>query len=93
MNITHSRTRPVFSLGPKAGSYRPPIFGLFRSSRSTGFTICLTDILRTSSVDKNENEMLETVDGIECEIFMSKVARDVAGGGGAGFREELVEGM
>jgi hypothetical protein len=46
------------------------MFGLFRSSNNTGFKICLTDILRMSSVVRNEKEMLETVDGIECDMFM-----------------------
>ena len=59
------------SLGPRAGSYRPPMLGLFRSSRSTGFTICLTDILRISSADKKENETPVTVDGRECAMFIS----------------------
>jgi len=58
------------SAGPRAGSYRPPMLGLFRSSRRVGFTICFTDILRMSFVVKNENEILETVDGMGREIFM-----------------------
>ena len=39
------------------------MFGLFRSSRSTGLTICLTEMRRTSSVVRNEKEMLFTVEG------------------------------
>ena len=58
------------SLGPRAGSYRPPIVGRLSSSSKTGLTICLTDILLTSSVVKNENEMLATVEGTGCEMFM-----------------------
>ena len=60
------------SAGPKAGSYRPPMFGLFRSSRRTGFVICLTEIRRMSSAVRNENEMLVTVDGIGWEMFMAR---------------------
>ena len=51
------------SLGPSAGSYSPPTFGLLSSSRRTGFTICLTEMRRTSSVVRKEKEMLATVDG------------------------------
>lgn len=58
------------SLGPRAGSYRPPTFGLLRSSRRIGLTICLTEIRLMSSVVRNEKEMLATVDGMEFEIFM-----------------------
>lgn len=59
------------SLGPKAESYNPPTFGRLSSSRRTGFTICLTEIRRMSSVVRNEKEMLATVDGTEREIFMA----------------------
>jgi hypothetical protein len=59
------------SAGPRAGSYKPPIFGRLRLSRRTGLTICLTDIRRMSSVVKNEKEMLETLEGIGLEIFMA----------------------
>lgn len=69
-------------LGPNEGSYRPPIFGLLRSSRRTGFTICLTDMRRISSVDRKEKEMLLTSVGIECETFMA-----------AGFHRECIEAM
>jgi hypothetical protein len=58
------------SLGPRAGSYKPPIFGRFKSSSKIGLTICLTEIRRTSSEERNENEMLATVAGIDCEMFM-----------------------
>lgn len=58
------------SLGPSAGSYRPPTLGLFRSSRRIGLTICLTEMRLTSSVVRKENDMLETVDGMECAIFI-----------------------
>lgn len=58
------------SLGPRAGSYRPPTLGLFKSSKRIGLTICLTEMRFISSVVKNENEMLETVDGIECAMFI-----------------------
>jgi hypothetical protein len=37
--------------------------GLLRSSNKTGFTICFTDILLASSVEMNENEIPETVEG------------------------------
>lgn len=47
------------------------MFGLFKSSNNTGFKICLTDILRMSSAVRNEKEMLETVDGMECDMFMA----------------------
>lgn len=51
------------------------MFGLFRSSRSTGLTICLTEMRRTSSVVRNEKEMLFTVEGYDLEIFMLPTAR------------------
>ena len=47
------------------------MFGLFKSSNNTGFKICLTDILRMSSAVRKEKEMLETVDGMEWDIFMA----------------------
>lgn len=64
------------SAGPRAGSYRPPILGLFKSSSNVGFTICLTDIRRMSSVVRKEKEMLETLDGIGREIFMEGARGD-----------------
>ena len=62
--------KSLWSLGPNAGSYNPPEFGRLRSSRRVGFTICLTEMRRISSVVKNEKEMLCAVDGIDWEIFM-----------------------
>lgn len=46
------------------------MLGRFRSSKSTGFTICFTDNRLISSVDKNEKDILETVEGIGFEMFM-----------------------
>jgi hypothetical protein len=60
------------SLGPSAGSYRPPRLGRFKSSSKTGLTMVLTDILRMSSVDRKEKEMLPTVDETGREIFMNE---------------------
>jgi hypothetical protein len=65
------------SLGPRAGSYRPPTLGRFRSSSSTGLTSVFTDILRTSSVDRKEKEMLPTVEGTGFEIFMCPYDRRI----------------
>jgi len=58
------------SLGPRAGSYRPPRVGRFRSSRRTGFVICLTDIRRISSVVRKEKDTPVTEDGRGCEMFI-----------------------
>lgn len=58
--VTHMS---FLSLGPSAGSYSPPTFGLFSSSSRTGFTICFTETRRMSSVVRNEKEMLATVEG------------------------------
>ena len=58
--VTHMS---FLSLGPSAGSYSPPILGLLSSSSKTGFTICFTETRRTSSVVRNEKEMLATVEG------------------------------
>ena len=75
---TYVRTNmSLGSLGPSAGSYRPPILGRFRSSRRTGLTICLTEILRISCEERNENDMLATVEGIGCAIFIAD-AQDAA---------------
>lgn len=60
--------------GPREGSYKPPRLGLFKSSRRTGFVICLTEIRRTSSVVRTEKDTLWTVEGIGSEIFMSSNA-------------------
>lgn len=51
------------------------MFGRLRSSKRTGLTICLTEIRRTSSVVKKEKEIPETVDGMECEMFMTRLRR------------------
>lgn len=76
---TYVRTNiSLGSLGPSAGSYRPPILGRFRSSRRTGLTICLTEILRISCEVRNENDMLVTVEGIGCAIFILADAQDAA---------------
>ena len=56
-------TCPSCHSGPSAGSYNPPILGLLSSSSKTGFTICFTETRRTSSVVRNEKEMLATVEG------------------------------
>lgn len=74
------------SLGPREGSYNPPAFGLLRSSRRVGLTICLTEMRRTSSVVRKENEMLATVDGMACEMFMATIAYELEerSPGGAG---------
>lgn len=65
--LTHISER---SLGPRAGSYRPPMFGLFRSSRSVGLTICFTEMRRISCAVRNEKPTLVTVEGNECAIFI-----------------------
>ena len=76
---TYVRTNiSLGSLGPSAGSYRPPILGRFRSSRRTGLTICLTEILCISCEVRNENDMLATVEGIGCAIFIFADAQDGA---------------
>ena len=59
------------SLGPSAGSYKPPEVGRLSSSRRFGLTICFTEMRRTSAVVKKENEMLWTVAGNECAIFIA----------------------
>lgn len=46
------------------------MFGLLRSSRSTGLTICLTEMRRTSSAVRNEKDMLFTVEGYDLDMFM-----------------------
>lgn len=67
------------SLGPRAGSYNPPIFGLFNSSRRIGLTICFTEILRISSEVRNEKDTEATVDGSECAMFMTSECDDKLG--------------
>ena len=52
------------SLGPRLESYKPPAVGRFKSSNKIGFTICLTEILRMSSVVRKEKETLWTVEGM-----------------------------
>jgi hypothetical protein len=70
--VNRKNTNTSFlSIGPKAGSYRPPIVGLLSSSSSTEFVICLTDMRRTSWDERKENETLETVDGNDWEIFIA----------------------
>lgn len=51
------------------------MFGLLRSSRSTGLTICLTEMRRTSSAVRNEKDMLFTVEGYDLDMFMFPNAR------------------
>jgi hypothetical protein len=53
------------------------MFGRFRSSKRTGLTICLTEILRTSSEVRKEKDIPDTVDGMECEIFIAEAPEDV----------------
>jgi len=48
------------------------MFGRFRSSRSTGLTICFTEMRRISSEVRKEKEIPATVDGRECEIFITE---------------------
>jgi hypothetical protein len=57
-------------LGPRAGSYRPPMLGRLRSSNRTGLTIVLTDSFRMSSVDRKENDILVTVDDSGFDMFI-----------------------
>lgn len=54
VDLTHTSAR---SAGPKAGSYRPPVVGMFKLSNKIGFVICLTEISLMSRLDKKENEM------------------------------------
>ena len=61
--------------GPRAGSYKPPRLGLFKSSRRTGFVICLTEIRRMSSVVRTEKDTLWTVEGMGNEIFITENPR------------------
>ena len=61
--------------GPRAGSYKPSRLGLFKSSRRTGFVICLTEIRRISLVVRIEKDTLWTVEKIGNEIFMMKNPR------------------
>jgi len=47
------------------------MFGRLRSSKRTEFTICFTEIRRTSSDVRKEKEIPRTVEGRECEIFIT----------------------
>jgi hypothetical protein len=61
--------------GPRAGSYKPPRLGLFKSLRRAGFVICLTEIRRMSSVVRTEKDTLWTVEGMGNEIFITENPR------------------
>jgi hypothetical protein len=56
------------SAGPRAGSYNPPVVGMFKLSSKIGFVICLTEIFLISRLDKKEKEMALAWVGSECAI-------------------------
>jgi hypothetical protein len=58
------------SEGPNAGSYSPPVVGMFKLSSKMGFVICLTEISLMSLLERKENEMALAWVGKECAISM-----------------------